>query len=184
MNIHFYHKTIIKIDYNIVVAQRGKFARIAVQLDLEKPLVSQFDFEGRIQKVEYENLPLICFCCGKFGHYKDACPDGGVTPLATELPIPCPDAVNRAMVVGEVSDWNESKFGSWMVVTRKPRPRRPLEMESPKIPVQDQQGSKVRNHDSMFYIKWWKRKLSLKIRKIFQLFIRALRSQSCKILML
>ncbi|KAK9212363.1 hypothetical protein WN943_001745 [Citrus x changshan-huyou] len=73
----------------------------------------------------------------------DACPDGGVTPLATELPIPCPDAVNQAIMVGEVSDWNESKFGSWMVVTRKPCPRRPLEMESPKIPVQDQHGSKV-----------------------------------------
>ncbi|KDO74197.1 hypothetical protein CISIN_1g037882mg, partial [Citrus sinensis] len=127
INIHFYYKTIIKIDYNIVATQRGKFAHIA----------------GRIQKVEYENLPLICFYCGKFGHYKDACPDGGVTPLATELPIPCPDAVNRAIMVGEVSDWNESKFGSWMVVTRKPCPRRPLEMESPKIPVQDQHGSKI-----------------------------------------
>lgn len=73
----------------------------------------------------------------------DACPNGGVIPLATELPIPCPDVINQAIVVEEVSDWNESKFGSWMVITRKLRPRRPLEMESPKIPVQDQHGSKV-----------------------------------------
>lgn len=46
MNIHFYHKTIIRrlgqivgpvveIDYHTAAAQRGKFARIAVQLDLE-----------------------------------------------------------------------------------------------------------------------------------------------------
>lgn len=68
MNIHFCHKTIIKIDYNTIATQTRKFARSAVQLDLEKPLVSQFNFEGRIQKVEYENLPLICFCYGKFGH--------------------------------------------------------------------------------------------------------------------
>ncbi|KAH9742594.1 hypothetical protein KPL70_002998 [Citrus sinensis] len=100
------------IDYLTAAAQRGKFARIAVQLDLEKPLVSQFNFEGRVQKVEYENLPLICFCCGKFGHYQEACPDGGVTPVEVELPTSCPDAANRDMVVGEGSNQNESKFGS------------------------------------------------------------------------
>ncbi|GAY69345.1 hypothetical protein CUMW_271230 [Citrus unshiu] len=86
MNIHFYHKNIIrrlgeivgpvvKIDHKTVEAQRGKFARSAVEIDLNKPLISQFNFEGRIQRVEYEYLPTICFDCGKVGHYKDACPD-------------------------------------------------------------------------------------------------------------
>ncbi|KAH9697599.1 DUF4283 domain-containing protein [Citrus sinensis] len=154
MNIHFYHKTIIrrlgqivgpviKIDYLTAAAQRGKFARIAVQLDLEKPLVSQFNFEGRVQKVEYENLPMICFSCGKFGHYQDACPDGGVTPVEVESLTSCPDAANRDMVVGEVSNQNESKFRSWMVVTRKPRPRRFSERVPHKVSLQSQHGLKI-----------------------------------------
>ncbi|KAH9669745.1 hypothetical protein KPL70_021920 [Citrus sinensis] len=155
MNIHFYHKTIIrrlgqivgpviKIDYLTAAAQRGKFARIAVQLDLDKPLVSQFNFEGRIQKVEYENLPMICFCCGKFGHYQDACPDGGTTHVEAAQPTSCPVAANQNIVVEEGSNQNESKFGSWMVVTRKPRPRRSTERVSSKVWVQDQQGLNVR----------------------------------------
>lgn len=50
-------------------------------ITLDKPLVSQFLLDGRIQKVEYESLPNICFTCGKYGHNKDLCPnsnnDGG-----------------------------------------------------------------------------------------------------------
>lgn len=60
-----------------------------VELDLQKPLVSQFNLEGKIQKVEYENLPMICFGCGKFGHYKDACSDSvDIDPMAKDNPIP------------------------------------------------------------------------------------------------
>ena len=120
MNIHFYHKNIhrrlgqiigpvIKIDSNTVAAQRGKFARLAVELDLQKPLVSQFNLEGRIQRVEYENLPMICFGCGKFGHYKDTCPDRtDINPMAKDNPVPLTEAEKQDfVVVGE-----EPKFGS------------------------------------------------------------------------
>ncbi|GAY66424.1 hypothetical protein CUMW_248640 [Citrus unshiu] len=103
MNIHFYNKNIIrhlgeivgpmvKIDHKTVEAQRGKFARIAVEIDLNKPLISQFNFEGRIQRVEYEYLPTICFVCGKIGHYKDACLDSAEVVLPEKIrsrsPIP------------------------------------------------------------------------------------------------
>ncbi|XP_052289938.1 uncharacterized protein LOC127899844 [Citrus sinensis] len=100
MNVHFYHKNIIrrlgeiigpvvKIDHKTVEAQRGKFTRIAVEIDLNKPLISQFNFEDRIQRVEYEYLPTIFFVCGKIGHYKDACPDSDeVAPREKELPVP------------------------------------------------------------------------------------------------
>ena len=51
MNILFYHKNIIrrlgeivglvvKIDHKMVEAQRGKFAQIAIEIDLNKPLIS------------------------------------------------------------------------------------------------------------------------------------------------
>ena len=132
MNIHFYHKNIIrrlgeiiisvvKIDHKTAEAQRGKFARIAVEIDLNKPLISQFNFDGRIQRVEYEYLPTICFGCGRIGHNKDACSNSEeVDPKETELPIPPIAAETQAIVKLELAGWSETKFGSWMVVTRKP----------------------------------------------------------------
>ncbi|KDO37786.1 hypothetical protein CISIN_1g043098mg, partial [Citrus sinensis] len=114
MNIHFYHKNIIrrlgeifglvvKIDHKTVEVQRGKFAQIAVEIDLNKPLISQFNFEGRIQWVEYEYLPTIFFVCGKIGHYKDACPDSAeVVPQEkilsrSSIPTSSPNNVPIAM---------------------------------------------------------------------------------------
>lgn len=62
MPLHYYHKRVIrmlgqiigkviKIDYNTESATRGKFARIAVQVSLDKPLCSQFLLHGKLQKI-------------------------------------------------------------------------------------------------------------------------------------
>ncbi|XP_050233415.1 uncharacterized protein LOC126681903 [Mercurialis annua] len=85
MPIHYYNKKVlryigdvvgkvVKIDYCTEVVERGKFSRIAVELDLSKSLVSQFNLDGKVQFVEYECLPRIYFECGKFGHVKVRCP--------------------------------------------------------------------------------------------------------------
>ncbi|GAY50046.1 hypothetical protein CUMW_123710 [Citrus unshiu] len=113
------------MDHKILKAQRGKFARVTVEIDLNKLLISQFNFEGRIQRVEYEYLPTICFGCGKIGHYKDACPDGAeVVPPEKVLPVPPMVAETQAVVVTELAGRSEMKFGSWMVVVRKPQVRK------------------------------------------------------------
>lgn len=86
MALHYYHKkilrmlgqiigSIIKVDYNNESATRGKFARLTVEVALTKPLISQFFLDGKVQKVEYEGLPTICFGCGKYGHTHEACPN-------------------------------------------------------------------------------------------------------------
>ena len=48
---------------------------LAVKIALNKPLVSQFLLDGKIQKIEYESLPTICFECGKYGHVLSKCPE-------------------------------------------------------------------------------------------------------------
>ena len=59
MPLHYYHKQIIrmlghvvgkviKIDYNTEQATRGKFSRIAVEVYLDRPLVSQIWLDGKI----------------------------------------------------------------------------------------------------------------------------------------
>ncbi|KAJ9181130.1 hypothetical protein P3X46_009293 [Hevea brasiliensis] len=59
---------VLKINYNMGGFVRGKFNQLAVSIDLRKPLVSQFDLNEKLQKVEYESLLEVCFECGQFGH--------------------------------------------------------------------------------------------------------------------
>ncbi|KAK5819971.1 hypothetical protein PVK06_025011 [Gossypium arboreum] len=63
-----------KIDCNIDNSFRGKFARIAVYVDLGKPLVSKFKIDGKTQHVKSESLPMVRFNCRRFGHNQEFCP--------------------------------------------------------------------------------------------------------------
>ncbi|KAL4323250.1 hypothetical protein GQ457_11G015960 [Hibiscus cannabinus] len=62
-----------RIDYNTEEGKLGRFARLAVVVDLNKPLVPGILVDGVFQKVEYEGLPMICYSCGRYGHTDDAC---------------------------------------------------------------------------------------------------------------
>lgn len=94
--------------------ERARFARICVEVDLRKTLVSKFVFEDEEFKIEYEGLNLICFECGKFGHKKEACPqvlgggDGQTVPVQKE---------------GSPANMEapEAAFGPWMIAKRPTR---------------------------------------------------------------
>ncbi|KAL4352806.1 hypothetical protein GQ457_06G008600 [Hibiscus cannabinus] len=64
---------IVKIDYNTPEGKRGRFTRLAVVVELNKPLVPRILIDGVYQKVEYEGLPTICYSCGRYGHSDDVC---------------------------------------------------------------------------------------------------------------
>lgn len=68
---------VIHIDFNTRSASRRKFVRITLKIALDKPLCLQFLLDGRIQKVEYESLPINCFNCRKYGHVSIGCPENG-----------------------------------------------------------------------------------------------------------
>ncbi|KAI9101553.1 hypothetical protein K1719_023797 [Acacia pycnantha] len=127
----YYHKSVIRsiggvfgevvrVDYNTDSGDRGKFARIAVCLDLTKPLISKIMVDGEMIFVEYEGLPAICFHCGRYGHLQEACPmlrasssgDHTKAPLAPEPNAPTSETLER----------EASQFGAWMQVQRRRRP--------------------------------------------------------------
>ncbi|KAH9648695.1 reverse transcriptase domain-containing protein [Citrus sinensis] len=132
MPLHYYHKRILRMlghvignvvrtDYNTESASRGKFARIAVELDLAKPLYSQFLLDGKVQKVEYENLPTICFECGKYGHLSSSCSENksnenlsGAENVQAENNLG-----TRAAPPQSTHSSGNPKFGPRMVVSRK-----------------------------------------------------------------
>ncbi|XP_028795351.1 uncharacterized protein LOC114750879 [Neltuma alba] len=65
----------LKIDRVTYASERGKFARICVEIDLNKKLRSSFNLFGTRRRIEYEGLHLICFCCGVYGYHRDVCPE-------------------------------------------------------------------------------------------------------------
>ncbi|XP_039054842.1 uncharacterized protein LOC120197360 [Hibiscus syriacus] len=58
---------VLKVDYKTNVGERGLFTRIAVVVNLSKPLISYIGIDNFIQKIEYEGLQQICFSCGRDG---------------------------------------------------------------------------------------------------------------------
>ncbi|KAI9076559.1 hypothetical protein K1719_041545 [Acacia pycnantha] len=53
---------------------RGKYACIAILIDLSQSLIPWIKVDGNIYGIEYEGLPHICFACGKYGHTEGKCP--------------------------------------------------------------------------------------------------------------
>ncbi|CAI0547351.1 unnamed protein product [Linum tenue] len=129
--VHFYHQELlfalgnmigraIKLDFHTQHQQRAKFARMAVEVDLSKPLVPRIRLDGKWQKVEFENIPVVCFECGKVGHTKIICPtiykDRPIAGVQDRLPAPASE-----VAAGEESPEDGAGFGPWMLVTRKSR---------------------------------------------------------------
>lgn len=54
----------IRVDTNTLRAERGKFARVCVELNLSRPMVGKICIEGYWYKVEYDGLHILCTKCG------------------------------------------------------------------------------------------------------------------------
>lgn len=65
---------VLRIDETTLNRNRAQFARIGVEIDLGKPLQSEFVFRNQIRYIQYESLHEVCFGCGKYGHRMEACP--------------------------------------------------------------------------------------------------------------
>ncbi|CAI9100407.1 OLC1v1037404C1 [Oldenlandia corymbosa var. corymbosa] len=89
--VHYFHGALLrdiakplgsylKADNNPLLAERGRYARIVVELDLTKPLVGKVKVDHRIFTVEYEDLRRTFFKCGKYGHTIEECPEAPATP--------------------------------------------------------------------------------------------------------
>ncbi|KAJ0967939.1 hypothetical protein J5N97_024856 [Dioscorea zingiberensis] len=69
--------TMKKADQTTLITNRGKFARVCIELDLSQPLKRggwvRSTRGDKFVTVEYEKLPIFCFKCGIIGHYLQAC---------------------------------------------------------------------------------------------------------------
>ncbi|KAK9200353.1 hypothetical protein WN944_015550 [Citrus x changshan-huyou] len=136
LGLHLYHQKtlnrigklvgeVMKLDDNTESSTRGKFARVAVRISLAKPLVSQVKSNGRIQKIEYEGLPVICFKCGRYGHNSGECSANMKNGQPGGEEISGKDSqqgdVHIVQENGRAEDNHFEPFGPWMVAYRRGR---------------------------------------------------------------
>ncbi|XP_021849548.2 uncharacterized protein [Spinacia oleracea] len=65
---------VLRVDKSTAQADRGKFTRLSIEIDLTRPLLSKFWLNGKIWKIQYEGIRMICFKCGTMGHNDEECP--------------------------------------------------------------------------------------------------------------
>ncbi|GKV48717.1 hypothetical protein SLEP1_g55521 [Rubroshorea leprosula] len=116
----------IKVDPTTLLAARGKFARVCIEVDLSQPLPSSVDLDleelpQSLISVEFEGLHKICFQCGEFGHTENYCRfknPGKASPVGNPR---SKAMIELTQTLKPNPEENDMTFGPWMVQQRKPR---------------------------------------------------------------
>ncbi|GKV05169.1 hypothetical protein SLEP1_g17209 [Rubroshorea leprosula] len=90
--------TVGELDEICFSTEKGQYAKIFIQVDLDQPLVPCVRIRNHVQRVLYEGLVVLGFACGCVGHKENVCPlkvppalitmdedaDNQPTPIETE----------------------------------------------------------------------------------------------------
>ena len=139
---------VLRIDTHTANESRGRFARLCIQVDIEKPLITALLIGGREKHVSYEGIQRLCFSCGRIGHRRESCPYAVRNDQArkTEVGENTPEQGHREgsghldasagtnsvkpmeagtcvgaqdLCEGTSKDTSNDVYGPWVVVTRK-----------------------------------------------------------------
>lgn len=121
----------IKVDQNTLNMNRGRFARVCVQINLNVPIEGKFNLNGSWYKVEYEGPHVLCVACRCYGHVARACPTIPLSQLIADsqetqskqgvgvTPNPNHNMEKVSQLAIEFDD--VATHEEWMVVKHKPR---------------------------------------------------------------
>ncbi|CAI0475331.1 unnamed protein product [Linum tenue] len=102
----------IRVDRATELGARGKFGRVCVEVDLTRPLLSQYKIEGVTYIIQYEGLDKVCTDCGKYGQSTDLCSCHDMTGEKDNMGEEAPTSPTQDLTKGKT-------YGDWMVVQRK-----------------------------------------------------------------
>nr|POE74065.1 hypothetical protein CFP56_74206 [Quercus suber] len=141
---------VLQVDTFTVSEIRGRFARLCVQVDVEKPLATAIMIGRLEQQISYEGIQKMCFECGCLGHRKEYCPhvvrqgpsaskaevkEAGATCSSSRSAHVPDEARNGEGTTGvlhvteqntEQEDVREGVYGPWVVIARKKGSTKPL----------------------------------------------------------
>ena len=84
---------LLKVDAITSAAIRGRYARVCVQKNTANPLSKRVKIGAFWQDIVYENLPVLCYQCGRIGDREVHCSEG-IADSTTKSPLesdPCGD---------------------------------------------------------------------------------------------
>ena len=130
---------VLRVDSHTAMETRGRYARMCVQVDVDKSLAIAILIGKFKQPIYYEGLQRLCFSCGRIGYYKENCPY--TIPSMPSLRVlelkedgisdgqPCPEHVpdnvgpevelNKIMHENVREEVQLGTHGSWTVVSRR-----------------------------------------------------------------
>ncbi|CAN1127159.1 hypothetical protein LINPERHAP2_LOCUS3861 [Linum perenne] len=111
----------VRLDHTTLEGSRGNFARICVEVDLSKPLLSKYRLRRRVRRVEYEGLHTICYTCGCYGHVQENCQEVVDDAMLGDTEGMRVNPVFQPNAFEEIRPEVEEDFGPWMKVARSGR---------------------------------------------------------------
>ncbi|CAN1137715.1 hypothetical protein LINPERHAP2_LOCUS10234 [Linum perenne] len=114
----------IRIDHTTLEGTRGNFARICVEVDLSKPLLSKYRLRRRVRRIEYEGLHTICFNCGCYGHKDESCKQKPEEVVTDNQTTSFANPIFQEALASDVRPEVEEDFGPWMQVKKTRRKTR------------------------------------------------------------
>ncbi|GKV18314.1 hypothetical protein SLEP1_g28712 [Rubroshorea leprosula] len=112
--------TPLRLDAYTAHQSRGQYARICIQVDLDKPLVPFVQIGKHVQKVLYEGPIALCYACGCVGHKEDKCPLKTPQPMAIVEEQLTDSQNSQVPAEGNCKDLPDSQgFGPWMLVEQQ-----------------------------------------------------------------
>ncbi|KAA8519578.1 hypothetical protein F0562_013798 [Nyssa sinensis] len=109
---------LIKIDPFTARKLKCKFARLCIEIDLNRPVVPCIKLgQGLWQTIQYEGLPVLCYQCGRVDHLHPKClyfPAS--TSKAISVPHEAPTTLHNIQSIEYCSI-----YGPWLQVPRRQR---------------------------------------------------------------
>ncbi|CAN1749507.1 hypothetical protein LINPERHAP1_LOCUS3734, partial [Linum perenne] len=118
---------------------RGNYARICVEVDLSKPLLSKYRLRRRVRRIDYEGLHTVCYSCGCYGHSQDSCSADQPRQSKVEADVSFDNPIFSQDLDSTDRPEVTEDFGPWMLVKRggrrnkimKPTTNSPASTEPP-----------------------------------------------------
>ena len=106
---------VLRINTQMAVESRGHFARLCVQVNLDKPIVRLLKFGGINQRIQYKGISSLFFDCGWVGHQVETY----CYIIRTSLAEDRNGEESKSQGTKECTAQDTEGFGPWVLVTRK-----------------------------------------------------------------